>query len=198
MSEKTHTPKQTLAEQAAQAAAASRRVFERSSNNQSKLGIGIAAGAISLALVAQIGQNASNQTKQENAAASATARAYDREKVLDEIQTAANNKVDPADIVGMFVINSGDTIDGIGNKIAHSQPEYKNGDENTRKWIDLTINQSGIDQGPYEYGDKFVVSRVVIDGKETLVVQDGTISPDHLQLPITQLDSGGLPAPITR
>lgn len=198
MSEKTHTPKQTLAEQAAQAAAASRRVFERSSNNQSKLGIGIAAGAISLALVAQIGQNASNQSKQENAAASASAEAYDRENILDEIQTAANKKVDPADIAGMFVINSGDTIDGIGNEIARSQPEYKNGDENTRKWIDFTIIESGLAQGSYDIGDNFVVSRYVIDGKETLVVQDGTISPDHLQLPSAQLDSGELPAPTTR
>ena len=162
-----------------------------------RIGALIAAGAV-VTTSFGVMQAVSNENARTDRVTTITEEYQNDQDILKEIKEDALSVVDPASIVGMFVINEGNTIDQIGHEIAQSQPEYQNADEATQNWIDYTIQESGVAQGSYDVGDNFVVSRVEIGGKETLIVQDGTLSADHLQLPMPPaLDDGAIPAPNT-
>ncbi|MDB5160202.1 MAG: hypothetical protein JWO99_465 [Candidatus Saccharibacteria bacterium] len=142
----------------------------------------LAGGAVVLAGAVVLGPTISNEIKKDDRASSLSAENTHNTTVLTEIHSDALAKVDPANIVGMFMINEqSDTINQISLDIAHSQPEYIHGDQATKDFIDYTILESGKAQGSYNLGDNFVETKAKIDGKDTLIVQDATGVAEQLQ-----------------
>lgn len=187
MKNETNTPQDTEEE-----ANAARRILGLSTRSALLAGAAIVAGG---ALV--LGPTISNEIKKDDRANALHAESDRETAILVNIQTKAKDtKVDPASIAGMFMINEkGVTLNQISLDIAHSQPEYINGDQTTKNWIDYTVLESGKAQGSYDVGDNFVETRVTIDGKDTLIVQDAS----ELQLPMVPAlnDPTTIPAPIT-
>jgi hypothetical protein len=179
---------------------AARRVMNGgNSGDITRRGTAVLAGVALLTGGYIAGQNFSNENNQTKRANSISIENKHYQDIIKEIDAKATAKIDPASIVGMFVINQGNTVYQISNEIAGIQPEYKSGDKATKEWIDFTVLESGNAQGPYNEGDNFVVSRAKIDGKETLIVQEGTLNSNHLQLPLPPAinTDGTIPAPIT-
>ena len=187
MPNETNTPQDTEAE-----ANAARRILGLSPRNALLAGAAIVAGGALF-----LGPTISNEIKKDDRASALHAESQHQQDVLLDIQTKSQDKkIDPANIAGMFMINERNvTLNQISTDIAHSQPEYINGDEATKIWIDYTVLESGKAQGSYNIGDNFVETRIKIDGKDTLIVQDAS----KLQLPMTPAlkDPSTIPAPNT-
>lgn len=126
-----------------------------------------------------IAQTVSNEAQHNDRVAAVTAEYEHNQSILTEIQTEALAPIDPASIIGVFNVTEGQTINSLSINIVNSQAEYQNADEATKDWIDYTILESGKAQGVYHIGEMYVVSHATIDGKDTLIVQDGNEIPQE-------------------
>ena len=157
----------------------------------------LAAAAIVAGGALFLGPTISNEIKKNDRANALHAESQHQQDVLLDIQTKAQDKkIDPASIAGMFMINEKSvTLNQISLDIAHSQPEYVNGDQATKKWIDYTVLESGKAQGTYDEGDNFVETRITINDQDTLIVQNAS----ELQLPMVPASNAPttIPTPIT-
>jgi len=175
---------------AAEAAEAARRVMNPTSN---KVGLALAGGALLLG-GAVIGQAVSNEVAHNDRVASVTAEYQHNQDILEQIKSESVGKVDPANVVGVFDIKDGATVNQLSINIVSTQPEYMNGDEATQDWIEFAILESGKAQGSYDNGDVFVVSHTEINGKDTFIVQDGST----IEYPTPPMVSGNaIPSPDT-
>lgn len=181
MIEDTQTPQtnnETLEERQEDAAFAARAAQRLESvgqppNNISRnLAVAATVGALAFGAVS-IGQALSNEAKHDDRVAAVTGEYQHNQDVLKDIQNKAVDPVDPASIVGIFNVSEGKTVNQLSIDIVDGQPEYTQADQATKEWIDFTILESGKAQGSYDVGDTFVVSQTEIDGKKTLIVQDG-------------------------
>jgi len=180
--DETYTPPPTNTED--DPAAAAKRLMEtpKTPNYGLRRAGAVAIGVGVIAGIGGIGQAIHNENAHEQQVTNVTEAYQHDQNILKEIHTEALKKVDPASIVGMFMINEqNDTINKLSLDIAHSQPEYVNGDEATKNFIDYTILESGKAQGSYDLKDNFVETKVKINGKDTLIVQNATGVAEQLQ-----------------
>jgi cytoskeletal protein RodZ len=178
---------------AAFGAESARRLFPLSRGTVIKGALGVA----SLALIGTVvGQQVQADNEHSAEVASAHASYEHDQNILKEITTEAQaKKIDPANVKDLFGITEGHTLYSLSISAAESQPEYKTADEKTKQWIDFTVGKSAEDQGSYNVGDSFVISSAEIDGKNTLIVQNG----QNYQLPDVgaSTDAGTIPSPET-
>ena len=133
-----------------------------------------------------VGQAVENNTKNEQKVASIAADFEHNESIYNEIIEQASAEVDPANVVGIFDIDAGTTVNSLSIDIAHIQDLYQDSDKETQDFIDYTLLESGKAQGSYDLNDTFVVSKVTIDGRDTLIVQDGEGFTTTLPSPTTR------------
>ena len=154
------------------AAAASKRLFGKENANALKaVGVGVAG---TLLVGGLVGSNIEQQHREDERVASISQEYEQNQNLITEIQDRALANVDPANIVGIFDITPGSTINGKSLEILETLPGYEAGDESDKNFIDFTMLESGKAQGPYELDDTFVISQTEINGQETYIVQDGT------------------------
>ena len=131
------------------------------------------------------GQAAQNSNAQNERVASAAQSYEHNESVQAEIKEKAHDRVRPESIVGIFDIEPNTTISELSEEIVEKQPQYQEADQKEKDFIDYTVLESGKAQGSYDVKDTFVVSKDTIDGKDTLIVQDGEDIANELTAPDT-------------
>jgi len=178
MSEKIQTPPTT---DHAEAASASRRLFAHLNSKA----IAISAGA-ALLLGGAVASNIENNIHNDERKSSVIEDYQKDQAVTAEIGEKALEPAVKANIVGLFDITPGTTVNESSFAIVQTLDAFGAADKQTKDFITFTVLESGNAMGSYDLGDTFAVSRATIDGRDTFIVQDGT-----------GVEEATIPSPIT-